>query len=109
MLTRSMVLIVVASLGSCGGSPSSRPDSGDGGVDCRLLTTGSIVFDAQDDVQTGYSAAIDQLLGGGASDFLVLRFINYNERQGELALGTFPFCAAMVDDGTQQKGYCLPL
>jgi len=49
-----------------------------------------VVLDGQDDVSTSYSLKLKTNLGAPLADYLVLQFINYNERIGDLAVGTFP-------------------
>jgi hypothetical protein len=84
---------------------SSTAGDGDVTVDprCAPLDPTSfqpLVFDGQDDVSTSYSFRLTTPPIGAvpAPDFLVMQFINYNERIGDLAVGTFALDAAPNDN-----------
>lgn len=74
--------------------PASEPDTGEPEVaepECVALTIGDIVLDGRQDVQTIYSAPIEQEMGSPIiDDVLVFNFVNYNDRFGLAAIGTFP-------------------
>ena len=57
----------------------------------------ALVFDGQDDVSTSYSLRLKARIGVPAPDYLVLQFINYNERIDNGA-GTFPLDSAPNDN-----------
>ncbi len=57
----------------------------------------ALVFDKQDDVSTSYSMELGVDVGVPAADYLVLQFINYNERI-EQATGTFALDEAPNDN-----------
>jgi len=78
---------------------------GDVTVDPRCLAIdpaalGALVFDGQDDVSTSFSFRVVTPTFGAvpAPDFLVMQFINYNERIGDLAVGTFALDEAPNDN-----------
>lgn len=124
-----LIALAFASLGlavaACGGDsePKTQTDTRDTADSdapdpsgCKTLTVtdlGPLVFDGQDDVSTSYSLPLKVSVGGPAADYLVLQFINYNERidngAGTFALdeapndnfGTCPECVAIwVDQPT---------
>jgi hypothetical protein len=77
----------------------SQPDAPDTSG-CMVLTLADLeplVFDGQDDVSTSYSMALKKTIGVPAADYLVLQFINYNERI-EVATGTYPLDTAPNDN-----------
>lgn len=100
-------LAMAALLCACAPPPVSGDDDGGvvdaGGDGCLTATLGPVTFNFQDDVSTHYQAEITSELDGAlAPDFLVLQFFNYNERIGDLGVGTFP-----LDDGTNDNyGHC---
>lgn len=103
---------VMAVASACGdedtrGASAGDTTGGDGDttVDPRCLeidpaALGALVFDKQDDVSTSYSFRVVTPTFGAAPapDYLVMQFINYNERIGDLAVGTFPLDAAPNDN-----------
>src|SRR5690606_6994558 len=90
-----LTLPAVAGCAACG----SDPDTPDGGAEtdddagesdpCAEIAFGDIGLDVAWDVETTYSAPITTALGGEHPDHLVFTFVNYNERFGPLAIGTF--------------------
>lgn len=85
---------------SIGGREGEDDKNGEG--ECLTATLGPVTLNFQDDVSTHYQAELTTQLDGAAPDFLVLQFFNYNERIGELGVGTFP-----LDDATNDNyGHC---
>lgn len=103
----AMVGIVLAK--ACGSDEPARTDAVDTTTDgdAQEVTSGclqlapadleALVFDGQDDVSTSYSLRLKTRIGVPAADYLVLQFINYNERIDNGA-GTFPLDSAPNDN-----------
>jgi len=101
-----VVGLLALGCGSDGASPDTRDASGDVGdtgevtSGCMQLTPSdleALIFDGQDDVSTSYSLRLKSNIGVPAADYLVLQFINYNERIDNGA-GTFPLDSAPNDN-----------
>jgi hypothetical protein len=114
LLTLSFVVVTLAGTAACPPSPPPVISEGEGegegeagegegeGEECLTVTLGPVVFNFQDDVSTHYQADIISDFDGVARDYLVLQFFNYNERIGDLGIGTFP-----LDDATNDNyGHC---
>jgi hypothetical protein len=106
LIVRSCAFLVVT-IGALAGCPGPRniaegEGEGEGELECLTATLGPVTLSYQDDVSTHYEAPITSGLDGAASDYLVLQFFNYNERIGDLGVGTFP-----LDDATNDNyGHC---
>ncbi len=117
---RSAACIALVALVACGDdgsspaevTPETRPET-EVTSGCTPLSPDDLeplVFDGQDDVSTSYSLPLKTRIGVPAADYLVLQFINYNERidagAGTFALdeapndnfGTCPECIAIWVD-----------
>lgn len=95
-----------AACGGCSGGPSvdggPAVDGGTGAAACRAITFGDVGLDVQFDVETVYSAPLQTGLGSDALDFLVFNFVNYNERFGPGAVGTF----SLSEPPNDNRGTC---
>lgn len=105
-----LCLPAFAGCGGCTNEPS-LPDGGasaDAGGDagdvseCAEIAIGPVQLDVQWDVETVYSAPVTTTLGGAAPDHLVFNFVNYNERIGPLAIGTF----SLSEPPNDNRGPC---
>lgn len=78
---------------------AEAPDAGGG---CLSASIEMVGLDAQQDVQTIYSARLSTNLEANIPDLLVFNFININERFGPMALGTF----SLSDAPNDNRGTC---
>lgn len=99
---------IITALGAC--APQTVPPpiategegEGEGEDACIPVSLGPVRFSFQDDVSTHYEAQLTTTIDTAVPDYLVLQFFNYNERIGDLGIGSF----ALNDGANGNYGAC---